>query len=113
MGSYNNLILDDNKEEGCQLDIVKVEEEEFENDDNEENDTFDSFTETTLKYINNKIKEYEKSNEPNKTKSLDSFNHNTISVMKEYLNHLIENLDKEEIKETLRLKIILILSLIP
>ena len=114
LGSYNDLILDDNKEEGCKLDIVEIEEEEFENDNNEENDTFDSFftnTETTLKYINNKIKEYEKSNEPNKTKSLDSFSQNTISAMKEYLSHLIKNLDKEEIKIEKYSNMILINSL--
>ena len=118
----NDLKLEENKsfrnETGCEIDIVnivEVEEEELESKDEEENNNFeDPFfknTETTKEYIKNKLKEYEEKPESNDINHLSYFNNNTITAMKEYLNHLINDLENEEIKFEKYSNMILINSL--
>jgi hypothetical protein len=63
-------------------------------------DTIDPFfekTETNLEYIKNKLTEYEEHNE-NDIDVLSIYNNNTIIAMKEYLNHLIEDISSENQK---------------
>ena len=82
---------------GCEIDIIELEEECEENDINEE-EIFDPFfknTETTKEYIKNKLREY---NDKNEIGALDIFSSNTINAMKDYLKHLINDLDSEEVK---------------
>ena len=100
---YNDIDLENIKnrnETGCDLDIIEVEEEELESNEIGDKNVFDPFfktTETTLDYIKNKLKEYEEKN-PDDIDNLSIFNNNTITAMKEYLNHLIKDLELEEIK---------------
>ena len=85
---------------GCEIDIIELEEECEENDINEE-EIFDPFfknTETTKEYIKNKLREYEECNDKNEIGALDIFSSNTINAMKDYLKHLINDLDSEEVK---------------
>ncbi len=85
---------------GCEIDIIVLEEECEENDINEE-EIFDPFfknTETTKEYIKNKLREYEECNDKNEIGALDIFSSNTINAMKDYLKHLINDLDSEEVK---------------
>jgi len=99
---FNDINNENNKSRnntGCEIDIVEVEEEEIEKNDNDENifDPFFKTTETTLEYIKNKLKGYEENNS-NDINNLSIFNKNTITAMKEYLNHLINDFESEEIK---------------
>ena len=92
---------DKRNETGCEIDIIEMEEEVEENEENQE--VFDPFfknTETTKEYIKNKLKEYEECNGDNKDdiNILNSFSKNTIIAMKDYLNHLINDLETEEVK---------------
>ena len=104
---YNNdLKLEEEEirnQTGCEIDIVEIEEEEqIESNEEEETNNFvDPFfktTETTAEYIKNKLKEYEERPSSNDINNLSIFNDNTITAMKEYLNHLINDLDNEEVK---------------
>ena len=97
--NLNDLNLENNKsreskDDKIDIDIIEVEEEEIETDEINDNicDPFLKTTETTLDYIKKKLKEYEDM-KPN-----ENFNHNTIIAMKDYLNHLINDLNSEEIK---------------
>ena len=85
---------------GYKINIIELEEECEENDINEE-EIFDPFfknTETTKEYIKNKLREYEECNDKNEIGALDIFSSNTINAMKDYLKHLINDLDSEEVK---------------
>ena len=68
-------------------------------------------TETTEEYIRNKLKEYEEKPNLNDINHLSNFNQNTITAMKEYLNHLINDIENEEIKIEKYSNMILINSL--
>ena len=116
--SDKNLMLFNDLEEnkkrnqtGCEINIVEIEEEEIENNIEENNDIFDPFfktTETTLDYIEKKLKEYENPDDKN---NLNHYSKNTINAMKEYLKHLIGDLNSEEVKIEKYSNMILINSL--
>ena len=100
--NLDNLGLEDLRNEtGCDINIVEVEENEKDNsesDDDEQNiDIIDPLfisTETTLEYVEKKIKEYEGYNHDD-IDNLSFFNKNTITAMKDYLNHLAEDIKSE------------------
>ena len=100
---FNDINLEENKRRnptGCEINIVEIDEEEIENNLEDNNDVFDPFfktTETTLEYIEKKLKEYEEYKGPDASSNLHHYSKNTINAMKEYLNHLIKDLNSEEV----------------
>ena len=103
---FKDIEMEDDKRHktGCEIDIIELEEEVEENDiDDDNQDVFDPFfknTETTTEYIKCKLREYEECNSNNKEdiNTLSQFSKNTIIAMKDYLNHLINDLENEEVK---------------
>ena len=100
LDSFNDLNLDNKKAE-LEINIVEVEDEEIESEDNDK-ELFDPFfksTETTLEYIKNKLKEYEKANNLEDIKdNINIYNKQTSIAMKDYLNHLIREFESDDIK---------------
>ena len=92
---FKNLNLGKNRSEK----IEKIDENEDENIDkyNEISDPFFKDTDTTLEYIKNTLKEYEECNENNILYTYD-YNNNTFIAMREYLKHLIDDMNSDEIK---------------
>ena len=101
---FNDINLEENKKRnptGCEINIVEIEEEEIENNTEENDDIFDPFfktTETTLDYIEKKLKEYEECDSTDCLNILNHYSKNTKLAMKEYLKHLIKDINSEEVK---------------
>ena len=85
--------------------------EEKEKKGNYDTDEFFNNTDTTLEYIKSTLKEYE---ETNKNDIFNYYNYSskTIIAMKDYLNHLIDDMNSEEIQIEKYSNMILVNSLI-
>ena len=99
--NLDNLGLENLRNEtGCNINLVEVEENEKDSSESDSEQSIDIIdplfksTETTLEYVKEKIKEYEGYNN-DEIDNLSSFNINTITAMKDYLNHLVEDIRSE------------------
>ena len=101
---FNDINLEENKKRnqtGCEINIIEIEEEEVENNIEDNNDVFDLFfktTETTLDYIEKKLKEYEECDDSDGLNILNHYSKNTKNAMKEYLKLLIKDINSEDVK---------------
>ena len=101
---FNDINFEENKKRnptGCEINIVEIEEDEVENNSEDNNDIFDPFfktTETTLDYIEQKLKEYEECDGPDGLNNLKHYSKNTKQAMKEYLKLLIKDINSEDVK---------------
>ena len=86
-------------------------EKQQEKKGNYDTDEFFNNTDTTLEYIKHILKEYEEANK-NDIFNYYNYSSNTIIAMKEYLNHLIDDMNSQEIEIEKYSNMILVNSLI-